>query len=103
MEKLSPDLLLKKLQQWVGTNIYIHIEVNPGGYFRNGKASLQRAHVKGEHGFRVFLELDDQKSIIHVDQLTHMDIADDLVIVTGYDEHDRLARTLEISSQPFPI
>ncbi|MBM7571653.1 DUF1806 family protein [Aquibacillus albus] len=103
MENISSELLLKKLQHWVGTNIYIHMEINPGGYFRNGKACLERVHVKGEQAFRVFLELDQQESIIHVDHLTHMHIADDLVVVTGYDEHDRLARTLEISSQPFPI
>ncbi|WP_088105999.1 DUF1806 family protein [Halalkalibacter urbisdiaboli] len=103
MEEISRDLLLKKLQHWIGTNIYVHIEVNPGGYFRNGKASLHQVHVKGEQSIRVFLELDEQASIIHVDHLTHMRLADDLVIVTAYDEHGRLARTLEVSSRPFPI
>ncbi|MFC3885509.1 DUF1806 family protein [Bacillus songklensis] len=103
MEPISSELLLTKLQQWIGKNIYIHIEINPGGYFRNGKALLDRVHIKGHGSFRVFLELDQHQSIIHVDDLTHMSIADELVIVTGYDTYDRLARTLEISSRPFPI
>jgi hypothetical protein len=103
MEQISSDLLLTKLQQWIGKDLYIHIEVNPGGYFRNGKASLHNVHIKGHGSFRVFLELDQQQSIIHVDTLTHMTITDEQVILIGFDTHDRLARTLEISSRPFPI
>jgi hypothetical protein len=49
------------------------------------------------------LELDQQEAIIHVDDVTHMKMEEELVIVTGYDPNDRLARTLEISSRPFPI
>lgn len=103
MEPISSAVLLQKLQQWVGKSIYIHIEISPGGYFRNGKASLQAVHVKGQQSFRVFLELDERRSIIQIDDVTHMSIADELVTVTGYDAHDRLARTLEISMQSFPL
>jgi Protein of unknown function (DUF1806) len=101
MEPILASLLQKKLQQWLGKVVYIHFEVNPGGYFRNGKATLYAAHVKGNDPFRVFLELDQQQAIIQVDDLTHMHIEDEMVIVTGYDSHDRLARTLEICTQPF--
>ncbi|HSU79843.1 MAG TPA: DUF1806 family protein [Candidatus Angelobacter sp.] len=104
MEKLVPNLLLKNLQVWLGQLVYIHFEVNPGGYFRNGKALLNEVHVKGEgSNFRVYLELDEKDSIIHVDQLTHMSITEGQIILMGYDEHHRLARTLEISSEPFSM
>ncbi|MDC3417618.1 DUF1806 family protein [Aquibacillus salsiterrae] len=103
MEELRPDRLLNKLNQWKGRPIYIHMEINPGGYFRNGKAMLDEVHVKGDTAYRVFLELDQKSSLIHVDYVTHMQVLDDLVVVTGYDEHGRLARTLEISTQPFPL
>jgi len=103
MKPITSDLLFTKLQQWVGEKIYIHIEINPGGYFRNGKATLERVHVKGNSSYRIYLELDQQDAIIHVDDLTHMSLDDDLVIVTGYDDHQRLARTLEIGVKPFEI
>jgi hypothetical protein len=103
MEQIVPDLLFKNLQKWRGQKIYIHFEVNPGGYFRNGKALLDEAHVKGEGSYRVYLELDSKQSIIHVDQLTHMSITKEQIILMSYDEHQRLARTLEISTKPFSM
>jgi hypothetical protein len=103
MKPISSDLLVSTLQQWVGEIIYIHIEINPGGYFRNGKATLERVHVKGNNSYRIYLELERQEAIIHVDDLTHMSLEEDLVIVTGYDDHQRLARTLEISLKPFEL
>jgi hypothetical protein len=103
MVPINSQALLDKLQQWLGTNIYIHIEINPGGYFRNGKATLSNVHVKGNQPFRVFLEMDQQQSIIQVDDLTHMSISEELVVICGYDHVERLARTLEISSKPFAI
>jgi hypothetical protein len=103
MERIVPDLLLKSLKKLIGQKVYIHFEVNPGGYFRNGNATLYDAHVKGEGNFRVYLELEKKESIIHVDQLTHMSITKEQIILMGYDEYDRLARTLEISNKPFSM
>src|SRR4051794_14275277 len=101
METIVSDLLLKYLKKWTGKRVYIHFEVNPGGYFRNGNALLSDAHVKGEINYRVYLELEENQSIIHVDNLTHMTISEQQIILIGYDEYHRLARTLEISSEPF--
>ena len=103
MVPIISQSLLDKLKQWIGTNIYIHFEINPGGYYRNGKAILTDVHVKGDHSFRVFLELDQQQSIIQMDDVTHMLISDELVVISGYDHVDRLARTIEVSSQPFSL
>jgi len=49
------------------------------------------------------LEFDNDHAIIQLDNLTHMSISEDLVIVTGYDEFDRLARTVEIGLTPFQV
>ena len=38
-----------------------------------------------------------------MDDVTHMRIADDLVICTGYDDLERLARTLEVGRKPFAM
>jgi hypothetical protein len=103
MEQIVSNLLYQNLQKWKGQQVYIHLEVNPGGYFRNGNALLYDAHVKGEGSYRVYLELDEKQSIIHVDHLTHMKITERQIILMGYDEHHRLARTLEVSSKPFSM
>jgi hypothetical protein len=103
MEPISVERLFMKVKRWIGKDVFIHIEINPGGYFRNGKASLHNVHIKGTNPYRIFLELDQQEAVIHVDDVTHMKMEEELVIVTGYDPYDRLARTLEISSRPFPI
>ena len=103
MEKIVSEVLLKSLQKLKGEQVFIHLEVNPGGYFRNGSAAVYDVHVKGEGHYRVYLELDEKQAIIHVDNLTHMRLSNDEIILIGYDEHHRLARTLEISSKPFAI
>ncbi|KKI94057.1 hypothetical protein WQ54_00490 [Bacillus sp. SA1-12] len=100
---INSEALLEKLRQWIGRKIYLHHEVNPGGYFRNGKATLFDVHVKGDQIYRVYLELDQQQSIIQVDGLTHMMLSEELVVISSFDHVDRLARTLEISTSPFSI
>jgi len=103
MKEIVSDFLLINLQKLIGQKVYIHFEINPGGYFRNGTALLSDVHVKGEKSYRVYLELDAKQSIIHVDNLTHMKVTDEQIILMGYDEYDRLARSLEISCNPFSM
>jgi len=99
---IEPHMLHRQLAQWIGEAVYVHLEVNPGAYWRNGQANLQRVHVKGDGPYRVFLELAGQ-GLIHIDEVTHMTVADDLVTCTGYDDSNRLARTLEVSRKPFSL
>lgn len=103
MVPIQPDEVSKRLRGWEGRQIYIHLEVNPGAYWRNGQATLVQGHVRGTSSCRVFLELDEQVGLIQVDQLTHMLLEEDLLICTGYDDHDRIARTIEVSSKPFSM
>lgn len=103
MEQLNPNVVEHQLQQWVNRLVYVHLEVNPGAYWRNGSAVLTSVHVKGSGHFRVFLEFDGGRGLIHVDDLTHMSVDEQMVICTGYDNQDRLARTIEVSLQPFPM
>lgn len=105
MERLKADVVTKRLATWVGQQVYIHLEVNPGAYWRNGSAVLVRGHVKGEGPFRVYLELQGGEGgeLIHIDDLTHMEVQDDLIIVIAFDDMDRLSRTLEVSRKPFPM
>ncbi|MCY0875831.1 MAG: DUF1806 family protein [Firmicutes bacterium] len=103
MERLQASVVANRLQDWTGQRVYVHLEVNPGAYWRNGSAVLSRGHVKGDGSYRVYLELDDGSGMIHVDDLTHMEVTDDMLIVIGFDDIERLARTLEVSLRPFPM
>jgi len=103
MEPISHEQLHGALYEWLGLKVYIHFEINPGGYFRNGKALLSNVHIRGEGPYRVFLEFEEDRGIIQLDNLTHMSINEDFVIITGYDDFKRLARTVEISLTPFQV
>ncbi len=103
MEAIRAEALLKQLEQLVSQQVYIHLEVNPGAYWRNGRARLTAVHVKGSGPYRIFLEMSDDSGLIQVDSLTHMQLGDGLVIATGYDDHQRIARTVEISTSPFSM
>ena len=102
MEPIEAQKVGKQLESWLNSEVFVHLEVNPGAYWRSGKGKLKRVHVKGDGPFRVFLEFEDA-GLIHVDDLTHMQVDGDMVICTGYDHHDRIARTLEVSTRAFPI
>lgn len=103
MVHIDAKRLAESLQEWRGQRVFIHLEVNPGAYWRGGGAVLDAAHVRGNGPYRVFLELDGRTGLIQMDELTHMDVSDGLVIATAYDEHERIARTIEISRAPFPL
>jgi Protein of unknown function (DUF1806) len=91
------------LSRWLGQNVYVHLEVNPGAYWRNGYAELTGVHVKGDGPYRLFLEFSQSTGLIQVDDLTHMSITETQVICSGYDEQHRLARSVEVSCLPFSM
>lgn len=100
MEKFRVDQVNKRLAQWANKQVFLHLEVNPGAYWRGGTGVLQASHVKGEGPYRLYVELDNGTGPIQVDNLTHMELTDTLLVVLGLDESERLARTLELSLQP---
>lgn len=100
VELLKAGEVQQQLSSWIGKTVHVHLEVNPGAYWRNAAATLRNVHVKGTDHYRIYLEFDGN-SIIHIDDLTHMQIEPTMVICTGYDSSDRIARTLEVSTNPF--
>jgi len=98
MELLNANRVLAILSDWVGQPVWLHVEVNPGAYWRGAAGTLAAVHVKGDGPFRLYVEVSD--GLIQVDELTHMDLTEGLVVVIGFGDSDRLARTLEISKQP---
>lgn len=103
MDNLHAEQVRTHLRDWTGRTVYIHLEVNPGAYWRNGSGVLMAAHVHGEGSYRVYLELDSGVGLIQVDGLTHMELTPEHLIVIGFDDSERLARTLEMALTPFPM
>lgn len=101
MAPLDARVVANALDAWRGRRVYIHLEVNPGAYWRNGGGRLEAAYVRGDGPHRIFLRIDG--GLIQVDGLTHMALADGLVICTGYDDVERLARTVEVGLEPFAL
>lgn len=103
MDAFAVSVVEGRLREWTDRTVFIHLEVNPGAYWRNGKAVLKEGYVRGAGPYRVFLKLDGGTSLIQVDDLTHMEISGDTLILIGFDEQQRLARTVEVSLRPFSM
>jgi hypothetical protein len=108
MEPIQPDAVLRHANLLLERDVYLHFEVNPGGYWRNGKSVLKAIHVKGEGPYRAFLRLMSEISggepgLIQVNDVTHMELGDEYLILTGYDDKGRIAQTIEVSLSPFAV
>lgn len=110
MERIEAKRVTLHAKKFLEQLVYIHLEVNPGAYWRNGSAILRALHLKGDHPYRVFLELSsptvgtsEGNSLIQVNELTHMELGDDSLILTGYDDKGRIAETIEVSLSAFPV
>lgn len=101
MAPLVARTVADALDAWRGRRVYIHLEVNPGAYWRNGGGRLEAAHVRGDGPYRLFLRIEG--GLIQIDTLTHMAVSDGMVICTGYDDVQRLARTVEVGVEPFAL
>ncbi|WP_067718909.1 DUF1806 family protein [Ferroacidibacillus organovorans] len=91
------------LDPMCGTPVFLHMEVNPGAYIRNAMVTLERYHVRGQGVYRIYLQFADQQGILHMDDVTEARVEDGRVLFVGYDEMERIARTLVISSQPLSM
>lgn len=110
MKEIEAERVVSHATRFHGKPVFLHLEVNPGAYLRNGTSVLTAFHLKGEGPYRVFLELESagpsehpHKGLIQVNDITHMHLEDGLLILTGYDDKDRIAQTIEISLSPFPV
>lgn len=91
------------LDPMCGNLVFLHMEVNPGAYIRNAAVKLERYHVRGDGVYRVYLEFADRQGILHMDDVTEARVEEGRVLFVGYDERERLARTLVISLQPLSM
>ncbi len=101
MGPLNAKVVSDALEGWRGNRVYIHLEVNPGAYWRNGGGRLEGAFVRGDGPYRLFLRVDG--GLIQVDALTHMSLDRRIVVCTGFDDAQRLARTVEVSLDPLAV
>lgn len=101
MERIDEKRVQAAIQPLVGGTVYIHFEVNPSGYWRNGSATLDAFHLKGDGPYRVFLAMNDGAGLIQLNALTHMTVEDNTLILAGYDDKDRISELIEVRATPF--
>ncbi|HLN65133.1 MAG TPA: YojF family protein [Symbiobacteriaceae bacterium] len=119
MEPFNAAAVEAALQNFVGRDLYLHLETTNGAYagnrpdgtkgmavcayVRNAVVRFSRATVAGEGPFRTGLQMDDQ-GWIYAEGLTHWELDEyGRLILAGHDDQGRLAVALQLSLTPFVI
>ncbi|MBT2756546.1 YojF family protein [Mesobacillus foraminis] len=102
------------LDQFVGREVYIHLETtngayashhndqffSAGAYIRNAKVTYERAKITGPGPFRTGLKIS--LGWIYAEGITHYEIDDKgRLLLAGHDFSGKLAVALQISETPF--
>lgn len=113
MEPIRIERVQAVLDQFVGREVYLHLEttngayaahhrggVNVGAFIRNGRILVERAVIKGEGGYRVGIKIP--LGWVYAEGLTDWEL-DSLgrLLMAGHDKDGRLAVALELSPVPF--
>lgn len=102
------------LNQFIGKDVYIHLETTTGAYsahyneknmtvvafIRNAKVKFSQAKIKGKGPYRVGLKLDN--GWVYAEGLTDFTFDDEeRLLLAGHDDDGKLAIALQISETPF--
>jgi hypothetical protein len=102
MRQIHPSELEEWLLPYEGLAAYLHVEVTPGAFVRNVRASIEQAYVAGSGPYRVALRLKEH-GWIRVEGLTHCEKdAEERLLLAGHDDLGRLTSALQLSLKPFP-
>ena len=110
MRPIEPVAVQAQLDQFVGTELYLHLETTRGAYTegtygafaRNVRVRFRRARIAGDGPFRVGLELDG--GWVVAEGLTDWEVdAQGRLLLAGHDGEGRLTVAFELSREPFPL
>ena len=102
------------LNQFIGKDVYIHLETTTGAYsahyneknmtvvafIRNAKVKFSQAKIKGKGPYRVGLKLDN--GWVYAEGLTDFTFDEkERLLLAGHDDDGKLAIALQISETPF--
>ncbi|ADU50674.1 LmbE family protein [Thermaerobacter marianensis DSM 12885] len=109
MEAIEPARVQRALQDFVGNEVYLHLETTHGAYTqggfgafaRNVKIRLEEAAIRGRGPYRAGLRVAG--GWVYAEGLTHWQQEPGRILLEGRDAEDRLTVVLEIGRAPFPI
>ncbi|ALC81313.1 MULTISPECIES: YojF family protein [Bacillus] len=116
MKPIVKDAVQQSLEQFLNQPVYIHLETTTGAYsahrdpnnmtvvayIRNAKVKYSQAKIKGQGPFRVGLKSED--GWIYAEGLTDFTIDENgALLLAGYLPGGKLAISLQISTDPFPV
>lgn len=114
MQLIEPQIIQTRIDEFVGENLYIHLELTNGAYASHfdssrapGSVFISNAGIRYSHGsisgagpYRVGLKTE--KGWIYAEGLTHVDEQDtERLILAGHDSMGKLIVALQLSRSPF--
>ena len=119
MEPIDREVVQQRLQSFVNTDVYLHLETTNGAYagehtggngmavcafIRNARVRFSRAQITGTGPYRVGLQLQSGEGWAYAEGLTDYEVDDDgRLLLAGHDANGCLAIALELSHTPFPM
>lgn len=100
MEPIRVNELAERLGHFSDRTVYLHFELCRGGFVRNVKAEVMEAHLRGTGPWRVALRCQNDGWVI-MESLSHMKVEGAALCLFGFDEEQKLACALQISTEPF--
>ncbi|MEK3904583.1 MULTISPECIES: YojF family protein [unclassified Paenibacillus] len=114
MQLIQPQAIQTRIDQFVGEDLYIHLELTTGAYASHidstrppGSAFISNAVIRYTNGsisgtgpYRVGLKTE--QGWIYAEGLTHVDEHDkERLILAGHDSQGKLIVALQLSRTPF--
>ncbi|MCM3719946.1 YojF family protein [Fictibacillus phosphorivorans] len=116
MQPIQANDVQHALDQFIGKELYLHLETTNGAYanhnnesvltvnayIRNGKVTPLSGKIMGDGPFRVGLKIE--LGWIYAEGLTHWEIdSEGKLLLAGHDQEGRLAVALQLSTSPFDV
>ncbi|NSL50947.1 YojF family protein [Calidifontibacillus erzurumensis] len=114
MEPINPSAVQKKLDEFKGKDLYLHLEttngayashkdqtvMTVGAYIRNGLIRYKHAKITGNGPYRIGMKMD--YGWVYAEGLTHFTVDEkNRLLLAGHDSNGKLAVACQISTEPF--
>jgi hypothetical protein len=114
MQPIDKVHVKEKLNQFLGQEVYLHLETTTGSYasllgekamsvcayIRNGKIKYHRGEITGNGPYRVGLKMED--GWVYAEGLTDFEVMEgEQLLLAGHDQDGQLGIALQLSSRPF--
>lgn len=108
MVPIEKEKVQQALENWIDSDLYIHLETTNGAYsarkvgayIRNSLIRFSQGRITGDHAYRVGLKIE--QGWVYAEGLTDWEVDEKgRLLLAGHDEEGRLAVSLQLSPQPF--